>query len=95
MFSKILICLDASEGALTTARMGAQIAQNFHSAVLLCAGDALTIRHFQEIQAGREESYEETVVQGIDQAVSAFIGLFEGKNTGKMVVELAPYEETV
>ena len=32
---------------------------------------------------------EETVVQGIDQAVSAFLGLFEGKNTGKMVVELA------
>jgi NADPH-dependent curcumin reductase CurA len=38
---------------------------------------------------------EETVVQGIDQAVSAFLGLFAGKNTGKMVVELAPYKETV
>ena len=31
----------------------------------------------------------ETVVKGIDQAVGAFIGLFEGKNIGKMVVELA------
>lgn len=30
----------------------------------------------------------ETVVHGIDQAVAAFIGLFEGKNTGKMVVDL-------
>jgi NADPH-dependent curcumin reductase CurA len=30
----------------------------------------------------------ETVVKGIDQAVGAFIGLFEGKNIGKMVVEL-------
>jgi NADPH-dependent curcumin reductase CurA len=30
----------------------------------------------------------ETVVVGIDQAVSAFIGLFEGKNIGKMVVKL-------
>lgn len=31
---------------------------------------------------------KETVVQGIDQAVSAFIGLFDGKNIGKMVVRL-------
>jgi NADPH-dependent curcumin reductase CurA len=31
---------------------------------------------------------KETVVVGIDQAVSAFIGLFEGKNVGKMVVKL-------
>lgn len=32
---------------------------------------------------------KETVVQGIEQAVGAFIGLFEGKNIGKMVVKLA------
>jgi hypothetical protein len=32
---------------------------------------------------------KETVREGIDQAVSAFIGLFEGKNIGKMVVKLA------
>lgn len=31
---------------------------------------------------------QETVVVGIDQAVSAFIGLFQGKNLGKMVVKL-------
>jgi NADPH-dependent curcumin reductase CurA len=30
----------------------------------------------------------ETVVKGIDHAVSAFLGLFAGKNIGKMVVEL-------
>ncbi len=39
-------------------------------------------------KAGQLKS-EETVVKGIEQAVSAFIGLFEGKNVGKMVVELA------
>lgn len=32
---------------------------------------------------------KETVVDGIDQAVAAFIGLFEGKNVGKTVVKLA------
>ena len=32
---------------------------------------------------------KETVVNGIDQAVGAFLGLFEGKNVGKMVVKLA------
>ena len=32
---------------------------------------------------------KETVVKGIDQAVGAFIGLFEGHNIGKMVVALA------
>ncbi|WP_019507278.1 zinc-binding dehydrogenase [Pleurocapsa sp. PCC 7319] len=39
------------------------------------------------VQAGKLKS-KETVVTGIDQAVSAFIGLFEGKNIGKMVVKL-------
>ncbi len=38
-------------------------------------------------QAGKLKN-QETVVVGIDQAVGAFIGLFEGKNLGKMVVKL-------
>ena len=33
--------------------------------------------------------HKETVVKGIDQAVGAFLGLFQGQNIGKMVVELA------
>ena len=32
--------------------------------------------------------YEETVVQGIENAPDAFIGLLDGANTGKMVVEI-------
>jgi NADPH-dependent curcumin reductase CurA len=38
-------------------------------------------------QAGRLKS-QETVVNGIEHAVDAFIGLFSGSNTGKMVVKL-------
>jgi hypothetical protein len=33
--------------------------------------------------------HRETVVKGIEQAVGAFLGLFQGANVGKMVVELA------
>jgi NADPH-dependent curcumin reductase CurA len=33
--------------------------------------------------------HKETLVKGIDQAVGAFIGLFQGQNVGKMVVKLA------
>ncbi|WP_009632079.1 NADP-dependent oxidoreductase [Synechocystis sp. PCC 7509] len=38
-------------------------------------------------QAGKLKN-QETVVTGIDRAVDAFIGLFDGKNVGKMVVKL-------
>lgn len=39
------------------------------------------------LQAGKLKS-RETIVQGIAQAANAFISLFQGKNTGKMVVKL-------
>jgi NADPH-dependent curcumin reductase CurA len=39
-------------------------------------------------KAGKLKNHE-TVAKGIDQAVDAFIGLFQGRNVGKMVVELA------
>ena len=40
------------------------------------------------LRAGRLKN-KETVVEGLDQAEGAFIGLFEGKNLGKMVVKLS------
>lgn len=36
-----------------------------------------------------ELKHKETVVNGLENAISAFIGLFKGQNTGKMVVKLA------
>ena len=39
------------------------------------------------LRAGRLK-YQETVVEGIDRAVTAFLGLFAGDNTGKMIVKL-------
>jgi NADPH-dependent curcumin reductase CurA len=39
-------------------------------------------------KAGRLKN-RETVAKGIDRAVDAFIGLFQGRNIGKMVVQLA------
>ena len=40
-----------------------------------------------EIEAD-EIRWRETVVQGLEQAPEAFIGLFRGDNVGKMVVAL-------
>jgi NADPH-dependent curcumin reductase CurA len=40
------------------------------------------------VKAGKVKN-KETIVKGIDQAPAAFIGLFQGQNVGKMVVELA------
>jgi hypothetical protein len=34
--------------------------------------------------------YRSTILQGIEQAPAALIGLFKGTNTGKMLVQLAP-----
>jgi len=39
-------------------------------------------------QAGKLK-HKETVVEGIDQAVGAFLGLFQGHSAGKMVAKLA------
>ncbi len=49
--------------------------------------DAFLSEMIPWIQAGKIKSHE-TVVEGIDHAVDAFLGLFSGSNFGKMVVKL-------
>jgi NADPH-dependent curcumin reductase CurA len=36
--------------------------------------------------------YRETVVEGIDSAPRAFLGLLRGENIGKMLVKVGPAE---
>jgi hypothetical protein len=40
------------------------------------------------LRAG-EIRYEETVVDGLEHAVGAFLGMMRGENTGKMLVRCA------
>jgi hypothetical protein len=40
------------------------------------------------VQSGQVKN-KETIVEGIDQAVGAFLGLFDGQNISKRVVKLA------
>ncbi|MEM6555119.1 MAG: NADP-dependent oxidoreductase, partial [Pseudomonadota bacterium] len=38
---------------------------------------------------GGQMKFEETVMEGIDNAPNAFMGLFSGQNKGKMLVKLS------
>ena len=48
----------------------------------------LLVRFRSLLEIGKIEK-QETVVEGLDQAEGAFIGLSSGNNIGKMVVKLA------
>ena len=60
----------------------------------LIAGDWLNHQPEFEKEVGAyfrsgKVRHVETVVKGLDKAASAFLGLFDGKNVGKMVVDLS------
>ncbi|MFC7069831.1 NADP-dependent oxidoreductase [Halobaculum lipolyticum] len=45
--------------------------------------------HLGELVASGDLQYRETVTEGLERAPEAFLGLFEGDNVGKQVVEVA------
>ena len=47
------------------------------------------IRDMSEWVGSGKIKYQETIYQGIEKAPDAFMGLFTGANTGKMIVQLA------
>jgi len=92
VFSKILVCLDGSVGALTAARMGAQIAQKFHSAVLLVHTDDPAIAVYPEFGGGGWEFSPSR--EGIDsETEETWRNLAE--HTGKILREAGLKYETL
>jgi NADPH-dependent curcumin reductase CurA len=45
--------------------------------------------HLADLVENGSLKYRETIVEGIENAPRAFIGLFKGENFGKLVVKLA------
>ena len=50
---------------------------------------ALKVERAAELVEDGSLSYRETIVEGIENAPRAFIGLFKGENFGKLIVKLA------
>ena len=49
-------------------------------------------KHLAELVARGDLGYRETVIEGLENAPDAFLGLFEGENVGKQVVRVADPE---
>lgn len=47
----------------------------------------------QEWLANKKISYREDLVEGLENAPQAFIGLLEGENFGKLVIQVGPHEQ--
>lgn len=48
----------------------------------------MALKQLSSYITGGKLKYDETVVEGFENIPKAFIGLFEGKNTGKMIVKV-------
>jgi hypothetical protein len=95
--STILLCGAISQYNSKTPRQGPNNFQKLHAKNAKLIGYIVTdyndlfdefqeyiIKHYQEGKL----SYHETIVEGLKNAWPAFIGLFEGKNIGKMLVAI-------
>ena len=97
-FARIALCGSISQYNATSAEMGPRLMGTF-------VGKRVTVRGFivfdfaqhygpamrqmgEWVRAGKVK-YREDVVEGIDKAPRAFIGMLRGENFGKMLVKLA------
>lgn len=98
-FARIALCGMISQYNMETAPPGPSNLRNMVGNRVLMQGFIISdhLPRYPEflaevggwLRAGRIK-YQETVVNGLDRAVTAFLGLFSGDNTGKMVVKLGP-----
>jgi NADPH-dependent curcumin reductase CurA len=98
-FARIPLCGMISQYNLETPEPGPRSMMNMVGNRVLMQGFIIS-DHFDKYPAFLAEvggwlrtgriKHEVTVVDGIGQAVEAFMGLFRGDNLGKMVVRLAP-----
>jgi NADPH-dependent curcumin reductase CurA len=98
-FARIPLCGMISQYNLETPEPGPRFMMNMVGNRVLMRGFIIS-DHFDQYPAFLAEvggwlregkiKHEVTLVDGIDNAVKAFMGLFSGDNLGKMVVRLAP-----
>lgn len=98
-FARIALCGMISQYNLETPEPGPRNLRNMVGNRVLMQGFIISdhVARYPEfvtevggwLKAGRIK-YQETIVDGLDRAVTAFLGLFSGDNTGKMIVRLGP-----
>jgi len=96
-FARIALCGMISQYNLATPAPGPGNIRNMVGNRVLMQGFIISdhMKRYPEflgevggwLKAGRIK-YQETAVEGLDRAVNAFLGLFTGDNTGKMIVRL-------
>ena len=96
-FARLIICGSISVYNETTVPMGPRVEtvliknsalmQGFIVANYAAKFPEAMAKLSEWLQAGKL-TYSETITEGFDQIPQAFIGLFEGKNNGKMIVKI-------
>lgn len=96
--SRIVICGQISQYNLKKAEMGPRVAGQLLTTSSLMKGFIVSDyeKHFKEVSVQLSQwvkegkiQYRENVVEGFENTVEAFLGLFRGDNIGKQLVKVA------
>lgn len=96
-YGRVIVCGSISNYNTVTPEMGPRLLPAVVFKKLLIQGFLITdykdrfaegISQLKEWLDDGKIQYAETVIQGLERLPEAFIGLFSGKNEGKMIVEL-------